>query len=65
MGKYELINIDHHLICVCLAEVTGYASRLASRQDPFNISLYSAQYAFLVLAPIFLVASLYVMLGRM
>jgi hypothetical protein len=48
-----------------LVEVTGYACRLASRQDPFNINLYSAQYAFLVLAPIFLAASVYVMLGRM
>jgi hypothetical protein len=48
-----------------LVEVTGYASRLVSIQNQSNTSLYAAQYAFVVLAPIFLAASVYVMLGRM
>jgi hypothetical protein len=48
-----------------LVEVTGYSSRLASIQNNTNTNVYSAQYAFLVLAPIFLAASVYVMLGRM
>jgi len=48
-----------------LVEITGFSTRLVSIQNQTNTSLYSAQYAFLVLAPIFLAASVYVMLGRM
>ncbi|CAF1528548.1 unnamed protein product [Adineta steineri] len=53
-------------IVICgIMEVVGFACRIASRQSPNNVSLYSAQYAFLVLAPIFLAASVYITLGRM
>ncbi|CAF1102122.1 unnamed protein product [Adineta steineri] len=52
-------------IVICgIMEVVGFACRIASRQSPNNVSLYSAQYAFLVLAPIFLAASVYITLGR-
>ncbi|CAF1054443.1 unnamed protein product [Adineta ricciae] len=52
-------------IVICgVAEIIGYSTRLASRQDSYNINLYSAQYAFLVLAPIFLAASVYIILGQ-
>ncbi|CAF3735783.1 unnamed protein product [Adineta steineri] len=63
MFRYKTYYYIAIVICG-IAEVVGYATRLVSRANPFNKDIYSTQYALIVLAPIFLVASLYVMLGR-
>jgi hypothetical protein len=64
-GKY------HHarfFIPVCIGavmEVAGYIVRCISVQRPRNIPLYAVSSSLIVLAPVFICASLYLLIGRL
>ncbi|PKX89276.1 putative RTA1 domain protein [Aspergillus novofumigatus IBT 16806] len=46
-------------------EVAGYATRCASVQKPANIGLYAVSSTIIVIAPVFVCASLYMLLGKL
>ncbi|KAF2095497.1 parasitic phase-specific protein PSP-1 [Rhizodiscina lignyota] len=47
-------------------EVVGYVSRsLSAKKDPYNITFFVLQYFFIVTAPIFITASIYVCLNKL
>ncbi|KAJ3389348.1 hypothetical protein CcCBS67573_g02908 [Chytriomyces confervae] len=45
-------------------EAVGYFCRIVSINDPFNIPMYSAQYSFIVVSPVLVAATQYVMLEK-
>ncbi|KAJ3101319.1 hypothetical protein HK100_004558 [Physocladia obscura] len=53
------------MIIASFMEVVGYAIRYKSIGDPFNLLEYSVQQTFIILAPIFLAASQYIMLEKL
>ncbi|GFG08274.1 hypothetical protein IFM61392_05280 [Aspergillus lentulus] len=46
-------------------EVAGYATRCASVQKPGNVGLYAVSSTIIVIAPVFVCASLYMLLGKL
>ncbi|RLL97347.1 hypothetical protein CFD26_107063 [Aspergillus turcosus] len=52
------------VICAAL-EVAGYAVRCASVQKPADVALYTVSSTVIVIAPVFLCASLYMLLGKL
>ena len=64
-GKY---NHASFFIPVCiggLMEVGGYACRCISVKKPRNIPLYATSSSLVVVAPVFVCASLYLLIGRL
>jgi hypothetical protein len=50
----------------CLMEVIGYAFRmLSAKRNPYNVNYFVVQYFFIVTAPVFFSASIYVCLSRL
>ena len=50
----------------CLMEVVGYAFRsLSAKKNPYNVIYFVVQYFFIVTAPVFISASIYVCLSRL
>ncbi|KAI8836981.1 RTA1 like protein-domain-containing protein [Chytriomyces cf. hyalinus JEL632] len=45
-------------------EAVGYFCRIVSINDPFSIPMYSAQYSFIVVSPVLVAATQYVMLEK-
>ncbi|KAF7157806.1 hypothetical protein CNMCM6106_003935 [Aspergillus hiratsukae] len=52
------------VICAAL-EVAGYAIRCASVRKPADVALYAVSSTVIVIAPVFLCASLYMLLGKL
>lgn len=54
------------LAFACLMEVIGYAFRtLSAKKNPYNVIYFVIQYFFIVTAPVFISASIYVCLSRL
>ncbi|KAI9851471.1 MAG: hypothetical protein M1838_003546 [Thelocarpon superellum] len=54
------------LTFACLMEVVGYVGRtLSSKKDPYSVDYFVIQYFFIVVAPVFISASIYVCLSRL
>jgi hypothetical protein len=54
------------LTFACLMETVGYAERsLSAKKDPYRVTYYVLQYFFIVVAPVFLTASMYVTLNKL
>lgn len=54
------------LAFACIMEVVGYVFRsLSSRQDPYSVINFVVQYFFIVVAPVFISASIYVCLSKL
>ncbi|TLD38809.1 hypothetical protein E2P81_ATG01352 [Venturia nashicola] len=54
------------LLFSILLEIFGYASRsLSAKKDPYNVIYFILQYFFIVTAPVFLTASIYVCLNKL
>ena len=51
-------------IAGALMEAVGYSIRIASIQTPFNLVPYMMQQAFIIVAPIFIAYTQYVLLGK-
>lgn len=50
----------------CFSETIAYISRsLSSKKDPYNIIYFVVQYFFIVVAPVFISASIYVCINRL
>lgn len=54
------------LAFACIMEVVGYIFRsLSSRKDPYSVINFVVQYFFIVVAPVFISASIYVCLSKL
>ena len=54
------------LTLACLMEVVGYAFRsLSAKKNPYNVIYFVVQYFFIVTAPVFIAATIYVCLSRL
>jgi hypothetical protein len=54
------------LVFGCFMEIIGYISRsLSAKKDPYHIIYYVLQYFFIVTAPVFITASMYVCLNKL
>ena len=50
----------------CAAELVGYACRsLSAKKDPYHVTYFVLQYFFIVTAPVFITASIYVTLNKL
>ncbi|KAI1381715.1 RTA1 like protein-domain-containing protein [Hypoxylon crocopeplum] len=48
----------------CLFEMAGYAVRLGSASDPWNVALYATSTAFIIVAPAFVSAGIYLAISE-
>lgn len=64
-GKYNRFGYFIPILIGALLEVAGYATRSASVQQPSDVPLYAASSTLIVLAPVFVCASLYVLTRRL
>ncbi|KAL2825125.1 RTA1 like protein-domain-containing protein [Aspergillus pseudoustus] len=62
--KYFRFSYSVPLLIAAVAEVNGYGQRAGSTQDHQDISLFSTSQTMIVLAPVFVCASLYILLSR-
>jgi hypothetical protein len=54
------------LTLACAMEVVGYAERsLSAKKDPYRVTFFVLQYFFIVTAPVFITASIYVCLNKL
>ncbi|KAJ3221200.1 hypothetical protein HDU81_010820 [Chytriomyces hyalinus] len=51
-------------IAGCLMEAIGYMSRCASINNPFNIPIYASQHGLIIISPVLVAATQYVMLEK-
>jgi RTA1 like protein len=50
----------------CVMEIVGYSARsLSAKRDPYHITYFVLQYFFIVTAPVFITASIYVCLNKL
>ncbi|PLB55874.1 putative RTA1 domain protein, partial [Aspergillus steynii IBT 23096] len=64
-GKYNRAGYFIPILIGALLEVVGYATRSASVQQPSDVSLYAVSATLIVIAPVFVCASLYVLTRRL
>lgn len=64
-GKYNRVGNFIPILIGALLEVAGYATRSASVQQPSDVSLYAISSTLIVIAPVFVCASLYVLTRRL
>ncbi|KAF9888563.1 hypothetical protein FE257_008495 [Aspergillus nanangensis] len=64
-GKYRRIGHFIPLVIGAVHEVAGYAIRCASVQNPKNIPLFAVSATLIVLGPVFVCASLYLLMDRL
>jgi hypothetical protein len=62
--KYFRFSYSVPLLIAALAEVNGYGQRAGSTQAHQDIGLFSTSQTMIVLAPVFVCASLYILLSR-
>lgn len=65
LGKYNHAGHFIPFLVGCFLEVAGYAVRSASVKDPESIPLYAVSSTLIVIAPIFVCASLYMLMDRL
>ncbi|KAL4904210.1 hypothetical protein BDW74DRAFT_179299 [Aspergillus multicolor] len=63
-GKYFRYSFSAPIIIAALIEIIAYAQRSASTQSTQDIGLFATSQTMIVLAPVLVCASLYVLLGR-
>ncbi|KAL3461789.1 RTA1 like protein-domain-containing protein [Aspergillus heterothallicus] len=63
-NKYFRFSYSVPLLIAALAEVNGYGQRAGSTQSHQDIGLFSTSQTMIVLAPVFVCASLYILLSR-
>ncbi|KAL4994403.1 RTA1 like protein-domain-containing protein [Aspergillus recurvatus] len=63
-GKYFRYSYSSAIIVAALIEITAYGQRAASTQSTQDIGLFASSQTLIVLAPVLVCASLYVLLGR-
>ncbi|RDW84025.1 RTA1 domain-containing protein [Aspergillus mulundensis] len=63
-NKYFRYSFSAPIIIATLIEINGYAQRSASTQSVQDIGLFATSQTMIVLAPVLVCASLYVLLGR-
>lgn len=64
-GKYRYAKF-FILACICAwIEVAGYVIRCLSIENPTSVPFYAVSSALLVIAPLFICASLYMLIGRL
>ncbi|KAL4987773.1 RTA1 like protein-domain-containing protein [Aspergillus falconensis] len=63
-GKYFRYSYSAPIIIAAVIEINGYAERAASTQSTQDIGLFASSQTMIVLAPVLVCASLYVLLGR-
>lgn len=64
-GKFQRISHFTPLVIGTFLEVVGYALRCASLKEPDSIPLYAVSATLIVIAPVFVCASLYLLMDRL
>lgn len=64
-GKYQRIGYYILILIGTCWETAAYCVRAASTQQPWIIGLFATSSSLVVIAPVFICASLYILIGRL